>query len=407
MGHPCFSLESTHQNPLPLRLSDCVRAACGNIIAVIAVLAGVGSLHLRGPRRDFSAVFCLGSSGPPAIHASMKLRVGLIGLGEAWETRHRPALRALSDRFEVRAICDQVAHRAELAAQEFNATPIDGFRALSQREDIDAVLMLAEQWYGSLPIRAACDAGKAVYCAVTPQLEPAEALRLKECVQDSGIAFMAEFPRRQAPATLRLKELIATHLGEPRLLFCHRRVPVKESGTRAKQNTKAPEIRDLIELVDWCRYVAGKDPTSVFGIEHHVDAAAAAEDYTMMNVDFSGPNPPGSGTAAQISCGTYMPAQWEEAVTFRPPPALQVACQNGIAFIDLPTSLIWFDRAGRHQESLDSERPVGEQLLAAFFRAVTSLVRNTSGLEDAYRALAVVLAARTSHREGRRVFLEE
>jgi hypothetical protein len=36
---------------------------------------------------------------------------------------------------------------------------------------------------------------------------------------------------------------------------------------------------------------------------------------------------------------------------------------------------------------------------------VTSLVRNTSGLEDAYRALAVVLAAIESHTEGRRVQL--
>jgi predicted dehydrogenase len=126
----------------------------------------------------------------------------------------------------------------------------------------------------------------------------------------------------------------------------------------------------------------------------------------MMSLDFSGANPPGTGVAAQISCGTYMPGQWEEAVSFRPPPALQAACAKGIAFIDLPSTLIWFDRAGRHQESLESERPVGEQLLAHFYRAVTSLVRNPTGLEDAYRALSIVLAARTSHREGRRVFLE-
>jgi predicted dehydrogenase len=102
-----------------------------------------------------------------------------------------------------------------------------------------------------------------------------------------------------------------------------------------------------------------------------------------------------------------MPSCWEEAVSFRPPAALQVACTNGIAFIDLPASLIWFDRAGRHQESLESERPVGEQLLAQFHRAVTSLVRSTSGLEDAYRALAVVLAAIQSHREGRRIPLDD
>ena len=42
----------------------------------------------------------------------MRLRVGIVGLGEHWETRHLPALRALADRFEVRGICEQVAARS-------------------------------------------------------------------------------------------------------------------------------------------------------------------------------------------------------------------------------------------------------------------------------------------------------
>jgi predicted dehydrogenase len=337
----------------------------------------------------------------------MKLRVGLIGLGEAWETRHRPALRALADRFEVRALCDQVAQRAELAAREFSASAVDGFRAVCCREDVDAILMLGEQWYGALPIYAACDAGKAIYLGAALQLDVDEAARLKQRVEKSGVAFMAEFPRRQAPATLRLKELIATRLGAPRLVFCHRRTPVQEKPTqKGKGLPKANDNRDLMELVDWCRYVVGREPTSVLGMMHHVDPHTPDCDYKMMSLDFSGPAPPGSGVVAQISSGYYMPSCWEEAVAFRPPAALQVACENGIAFIDLPAGLIWFDRAGRHQESLDSERPVGEQLLAQFYRAVTSLVRNTSGLEDAYRALAVVLAAIRSHQDGRRVSLD-
>jgi predicted dehydrogenase len=45
----------------------------------------------------------------------MKLRVGLVGLGDAWEKRQRPALRAMSDRFEVRAVCAEVQMRAEMA----------------------------------------------------------------------------------------------------------------------------------------------------------------------------------------------------------------------------------------------------------------------------------------------------
>ncbi|MGD0900734.1 MAG: Gfo/Idh/MocA family oxidoreductase, partial [Thermoguttaceae bacterium] len=89
----------------------------------------------------------------------MKLRVGLVGLGEVWHQRHAPALRMLADRFEVRAVCDQVGHRAQQAAQEFGAAAVDGFRILARREDIDAVLILAPQWYGALPILAACEAG--------------------------------------------------------------------------------------------------------------------------------------------------------------------------------------------------------------------------------------------------------
>src|SRR4029453_19001196 len=127
----------------------------------------------------------------------MKLRVGLVGLGNAWEVRHRPALRALSDRYEVRAICEPVAHRAEIAARDFSAAPVDGFRALAEREDIDAVLVLSGQWYGTLPILAACDAGKAVYCAAALDFDTEQASTIRQRVEASGVAFVAELPRRQ------------------------------------------------------------------------------------------------------------------------------------------------------------------------------------------------------------------
>ncbi len=158
----------------------------------------------------------------------MKLRVGLVGLGPAWESRYRPALRALGDRFEVRAVCEPVAHLAEQAAREFHADAVDGFRALTRREDVDVIVMLSGQWYGVLPVFAACDAGKAVYCATGLGIDHDVARRICQRVEESGIAFMAELPRRHAPATLRLKELIATRLGAPRLLFCHTRVPAEE-----------------------------------------------------------------------------------------------------------------------------------------------------------------------------------
>lgn len=335
----------------------------------------------------------------------MRLRVGLIGLGDVWQTRYAAALRALADRFEVRAICDQVHHRAEQVAAELHAEAVDGYHVLTRREDIDAVLLLSPQWYGALPILAACESGKAVYCAAGLDLPADQALQIRRRVEEAGIAFVAEFARRQASATIRLKELIASQLGAPRLLFCHQRSVADPGGGGAGRSSAHIAFRYLIEQVDWCRYVVDLPPSGVTGVIHRVDDAAGTEDYHMLSLDFSPRGAPGLGSIAQISCGRYVPPGWQEAINYRPLPALQVSCQRGIAFVDLPSTLVWFDELGRHQESLESERPVGEQLLTHFYRAVTSLVRQTCDLEDAYSAICIVQAARHSHEQGRRIEL--
>jgi len=334
----------------------------------------------------------------------MRLRVGLVGLGDAWEKRHRPAFRALADRFEVRAVCEPVSHRAELAASEFGAAVVDGFQVLVRREDVDAILILSAGWYGSLPILAACEAKKAVYLGTGFDFGPDEARGIKRRIEQAGVAFMAEFPRRQSPATLRLKELIATALGEPRLIFCHQRLPLVEpTDDSARREGQAWMVRELVELVDWCRYVVGRDPKWVTGTTWHVALDRCGEDYQMMSLDFSEGGRPGAGAVAQISCGRYIPAQWCEAATYRPVAAMQISCERGIAFVDLPATVVWFDEAGRHQESLDSERPVGERLLTQFYRAATSSGSCGGDLEDAYRALLIVEQARKSYRKGRRL----
>jgi len=336
----------------------------------------------------------------------MKLRVGVVGLGQAWETHHSPALRALTDRFEVRAFCDPIAHRAAEVAQRWPARTCDGFRALATSGDIDAILYLSAQWYGALPILAACDAGKAIYCSAALDLETHEADEVRRRVQEAGVAFMAEFQCRLAPSTLRLKELMATRLGLPRLLFCNRRFTTRVETCR----TYTSDMRQLIEMVDWCRDVVGTEATSVVGAAHASASlgcpdrhTVAPKDYLVMTLDFSPAGEVGTGPVAQIACGSYVAPQWHEAAVFRRPADLQVVCQRGIAFLDLPHTLVWFDEAGQHSELLDHDRPVGEQLLLHFHRQVSSLVLKTSSLEDAYRALAIVNKAQESYSKGCRL----
>lgn len=334
----------------------------------------------------------------------MRLRLGLIGLSRDWKNRYYPALRTLQDRFEVRGVYCSVSVIAESAARDLGAQRFDGFRAMVGREDVDAVMMLDGDWYGTAPLEAACDFGKAIYCGAEVDFDPWQAAHLKLRVDRSGVAFMAEFPRRFAPATLRLKELIATRLGKPRLLFCHRRLAAdKLENVRKERSLAAKSDRELVELIDWCSFIVGRDPQSIQAVFHPSIADPATPDYQILSLDFSGTRLPQEATLAQISCGAYIPSIWHEAIAFRPPAAVQVCCEKGLAFVDLPSTLIWFDNAGRHQESLESEMPVGQQLLTQFHRAVTSLVRKMGDLEDVYRSLHAMQQARISMKSGARI----
>lgn len=327
----------------------------------------------------------------------MRIKVGVIGVGPDWETRRLPALRAVPDRFEVTAVCDPVGHRAEQAARTLGADAHDGFRALMARRDVEAVMLYNNDWFGALPVRAACEAGKGVYCAAALELQDDEAATLRDQVREAGVAFMAEFPCRLSPATLRLKELIATKLGRPRLLFCNRR---ELAG--ATNGGHEPCNIDLIELIDWCRYMVDEEPTSLIASMHQ--GARETSEYFSVSLDFSTNGKIGTGPLAVIACGEYVAPQYEESLAYRRPADMKVVCERGIAFLDLPSTLIWFNEAGQHLERLDHERPVGEQMLLHFHRAVESLVLKTASLDDAHRAIAIANKARHSARAGQRVY---
>lgn len=330
----------------------------------------------------------------------MRLRLGLIGLSSDWQQRHLPALRVLQERFEVAGIYSSVSSFAEKASQEFGAQQFNGFREMLSNPAIDAVLVLESSWYGTAAIEAACEFGKAVYCGSEIDILPSQAQALRQTVEQSGVAFMAEFPRRFAPASLRLKELIATRLGQPQLLFCHLRLPAEKTPSWHANQVQKPRIdRELVELIDWCRFIAGAPVVNVQGTCHHAETTANV-DYASLSLQLRS-TPNGKPIVAQISCGSYIPASWHEANNYRPPAALQVRCENGLAFVDLPSGLTWFDEAGRHQESLESELSVGQQLLTQFHRSVTSLVRKMADLDDVCLSLNTLQTARQSMDEGR------
>jgi predicted dehydrogenase len=309
----------------------------------------------------------------------------------------------MRDRFQVVGIYNSVSTLADAVARELDAQRFDSFRAVMESPSLDAVLVLEDDWYQMMPLLAACDYGKAVFCGAELKLDPSTVNHIRSQIQTSGIAFMTEFPRRFAPATLRLKELIATRLGRPRLLFCHRRLACESNDIHNPRSLDSRSQRELIELVDWCNYIVADAPSWIQAIRHTSSIMPACSDYQILSLGFGNPESDPKAILAQISCGAYIPEVWHEAIAYRPPAAIQVCCEKGLAFVDLPTTLVWFDGAGRHQETLDTELSVGQQMLSQFHRSITSLVRKANDLEDTCRALRILDLARQSTELGARV----
>lgn len=333
----------------------------------------------------------------------MKLRVGVIGLGRDWQSRYLPALRSMRDRFQVVGVYSSVSVLAENAARELDAQRFDSYRAVMESPSLDAVMVLEDDWYRLMPLWAACDYGKSIFCGAEVHLDPTAATEIQERIQTSGVAFMNEFSRRFAPATLRLKELMATRLGRPRLLFCHRRLASEPPDPSVTGSLDVRSQRELLELIDWCKYIVGQSPSWIQAIRHLSLPSPDNADYQILSLGFGDPEHDPSAILAQISCGAYIPSVWREAIAYRPPAAVQVCCEKGLAFVDLPSTLVWFDDAGRHQETLDTELSVGQQMLIQFHRATTSLVCHVSDLEETCDAMRILDYARASSQTHARI----
>src|SRR5262245_13755228 len=113
------------------------------------------------------------------------LRVGVIGLGRRWR-RYRAALLRFHELFSIEAVCDQVRQRAEREARRLGAAAA-GPAELFERTDIDAVLLLHEQWFGLWPLELACIARKPVYCALALESDEPHADAICRQVRESQL----------------------------------------------------------------------------------------------------------------------------------------------------------------------------------------------------------------------------
>jgi predicted dehydrogenase len=316
----------------------------------------------------------------------------------------------LRDRFQVTAVYDQVARRAEMEAQQVGCAAVAGVRALVERPDVDVVYLLTPQWFGLHTLDLVCEARKPVYCALPLAGAADELERAARRVESGCIPFMPEFARRFYPATLRLRELLATVLGRPRLILGHSWLFGFDrygSPGPTTQLTPAPLMIDPGSyLLDWCCFLFQAAPVSVQGAEGQVLAepgappaalAPAGPDFESFTAEFPG------GGLAQITFGRYHRQAWGEATRFLPPPGFQVFAERGAASVELPDRIQWADASGTHEERLPLEPTVGEVLNDQFHRLVRGDQSLAPTVRDALAIARLVGEVGRSQREGRRI----
>jgi predicted dehydrogenase len=300
------------------------------------------------------------------------VRVGVIGLGRRWRQRYRPALRRLRDRFVVQAVCDQVPRLALAEARRRGCAAAAGPAALLET-DVEAVLLLETQWFRLWPVERACELGKPVLCCAEPeQDEQADAVCRR--VRDSRLPVLAELAPRQAPALVRLRHVLETHLGPARLVLCEAVDPPgwREAGTAA--------------LLDACSTLLEGEPVTA---ESH---ALPDDSFVSLFLEFAG------SRAVQLTRRT---------VPHAPPQVrFQVVAERGSATATLPGRLAWTDADGTHSLTGRGQSPA-VALLETFYRVVREGAAASPGLDEALRPLPWLRAARRSRAEGRPLALTD
>jgi hypothetical protein len=350
--------------------------------------------------------------------------VGLVGAGPLWERRYRDAVRQLGDRLTIRAVYDAVSARAQTVATEVGAETASGLRALFERSDLQAFLILDPAWYDLFPAELACLNRKPAFLAgsLGGNRTALETLHTQAEVQETWL--MAEFSRRYSPATNRLRELMATTLGEARQLTLDALVPLAPIAATLSATSlpgQACERDFLAGLLDWCQYITGRIPSAIEA--HWLIPQAAAESHRaplaadqpwQIDLGFH-PNAYGQpATTARVRIqpvqhvhpngkagegglrGNAAPSRrWDDAW---PSPLHDIQCEHGRAVICDGHEIRWKNGANTElaAEQLATERSDAVVMLDQFLRRVHGGLVPIANLQDVCRALTFVEAAETS-----------
>ncbi len=148
----------------------------------------------------------------------MALQIGVVGVGFG-ATVHIPAFQ--SEGLEVVALCSRRRERVDAVAAKFEVpeTYID-FDTMLDDADIDAVSIATPVGLHYEMVMAALSAGKHIICEKPFALNAAEAKKMYDKAEASGLTVMVAHEFRHSSGRMRTKELLDEgYIGTPRMVL--------------------------------------------------------------------------------------------------------------------------------------------------------------------------------------------
>lgn len=130
-----------------------------------------------------------------------RIKLGIVGLGSVAQIIHLPILEALSDRYEVSAICDISRELLDAMGERYAvAGRYTEVGAMLREAELDAVFILNSNEYHAENALEALQAGKHVFIEKPICFTLREAEAIAKARDEAGVQVMVGYMRRFAPA---------------------------------------------------------------------------------------------------------------------------------------------------------------------------------------------------------------
>ena len=233
-----------------------------------------------------------------------KIRFGILGAARIAARALVPGIQNSSNA-ELVAVAARDGARAQAFATEHNIpVALEGYEALLERDDIDAIYNpLPNDGHSPWSIKA-MEAGKHVLCEKPVGMNAPEALSMLEVSKRTGKTLMEAFMWRFHPQVTRAKEIVDSGvLGDLKLIRSGFSFFLNDAGDiRWVKSMGGGGLLDLgCYNVNATRLFAGREPSSVYGVA----------DYSGTDVDlhFAGILEFGEGLRGVMECSFGQPGR--------------------------------------------------------------------------------------------------